>query len=82
METIISSIAANIWVLIPVFGIFGVFGTAIVSELAGNKKLKEENEMLKDLLANKERQLNQIIAHNEKLDAIEASLKQLPRKSE
>jgi Tfp pilus assembly protein PilO len=74
MNQIFSSIAANIWVLIPVTAIVGAFATAIVSEWASNKRLKEENEMLKELLSNKERQLNQMMNVEQQLKGIERKL--------
>lgn len=74
MTQILNSIAANIWILIPLSAIvLGIFA-GIVDSFNKNGKLKEENEMLRQLLQSKERQLNGMIQNQDRFDRLERRL--------
>jgi len=74
MDQIFSGIANNIWVLIPLVAIIGGIGSGMFSSHNDNKKLQEENEYLKHLLAQKDHQLlqNQELKH--RFDQLERRL--------
>lgn len=74
MEQIFLGIANNIWVLIPLVAIIGGIGSGMFSSHNDNKKLKEENEYLKHLLAQKDQQLLQNQELRQRLDFIERRL--------
>lgn len=74
MEQILASIASNIWILIPLSAITLGIGAGIVESFNKNNRLKEENEMLRQLLQSKERQVSDLIQNQDKLDRLERKL--------
>jgi len=74
MDQLFSGIASNIWVLIPLVAIIGGIGSGMFSSHNDNKKLQEENEYLKHLLAQKDQQLLQNQDVKQRLEHIERRL--------
>jgi cell shape-determining protein MreC len=74
MDQIFSGIANNIWVLIPLVAIIGGIGSGMLSSVQNNKKLQEENEYLKHLLAQKDQQLLQNEGLKQRIDQLENKL--------
>lgn len=74
MELLFQGIANNIWVLIPLVAIIGGIGSGMFSSHNDNKKLQEENEYLKHLLAQKDQQLLQNQDLKQRLEHIERRL--------